>query len=848
MSGKALLIGAALDGLAGVENDVEQMARALTARGMSIERCIGNEASRAGILEAYQRLIASVTPGEAAVVYYSGHGGRVQPPRTGSPGPDLMDLQFIAPMDLHEAGPGEFRGITSVELSVLLARLTQRTDNATAIFDCCHSALISRQGGLRVKAIAEPTPYEILRAHIERLREAGSLQTSLLRATGNPHAVRIVACAQDQAAYEYDGDDGRRIGMLTESLVLALTSAGAERVSWATVLDQVRRRVQILAPSQRPEVEGPSRRLLFETEEDDLLASLRATDLGGGRLRLECAALLGVQPGETFAVLRPGGAAADPAARLGELTVDRVDAFAAEGPVALAPEITAVPIGARAHRLSSVAPVFPVRLPGDFPDNFPDGFPGAADAAALATAVAATPLLSVAQPGELQLAEVQCGPDGELTVADRIGPLHAPLPAGTSAVAQVIRDLNALARATRLRALSGDARWALNAAVTVEWGLVRNGERHPLPCAGAAVHVGTPIYISVRNDSANPIYVSLIDVGVSTRVTGLTNFAPAGVQLAPGKEYAYGFDDFAGVLAGLAPSWPDGLDPQHARPETVLIFVTGGPQDLSALWQEGVTRRRGPVSPLTALLDQTSAGGVRDLGAADAAQNRYDIHSFEFELDPVPDEGTFLIDERPGPAARSLVARGTGASKVAVRLEELIVHRNRAVFGTDIRLDAIVLTGGTTGAYPAYRTRTERFSGIRDGERLPLDRMLLYHGPAQDYLDIALWVSRDRSDSPDLAALLTRELADAEIQQALAKLGDAAASVPHAATAAAVIGVGAIVVNLAYRLLRASVGDVIGLYRGSRLAHEHFGAGRRPASGVRRVQDFSLAYTVDELA
>ena len=75
---------------------------------------------------------------------------------------------------------------------------------------------MSRDPSLRVKAVAR-TPYERLRAHVDRLRQEG-LRTDLLRPAGNPHAVRVVACAPEQSAYEYDGDDGRRVGVLTESI------------------------------------------------------------------------------------------------------------------------------------------------------------------------------------------------------------------------------------------------------------------------------------------------------------------------------------------------------------------------------------------------------------------------------------------------------------------------------------------------------------------------------------------------------------------------------------------------------------------------------------------------------
>lgn len=202
MNGRALLIGCETDGLSGVDNDLELMEKALRPRGFAVRRISGPQATRDGILAAYGQLIDAVQPGEPAVVYYSGHGGRVEPPPPDTPGPALMDLQFIVPTDFRDSSPGDFRGITSVELSVLLMRLIARTVNATVILDCCHAAHLSRNPTLRVnvKALSRREQYEVLRGHIEKLRAQGRLPAGPLPPLGNRDAVRIVACAPEQSA------------------------------------------------------------------------------------------------------------------------------------------------------------------------------------------------------------------------------------------------------------------------------------------------------------------------------------------------------------------------------------------------------------------------------------------------------------------------------------------------------------------------------------------------------------------------------------------------------------------------------------------------------------------------
>jgi hypothetical protein len=627
MTGRALLIGPTSGGLTGVGNDLDAMCKALTARGLSVSRCEGADATRAGILSACEKLVAEAVPGEPAVLYYSGHGGRVEPPATGEPGPDLMDMQFIVPADFRGTpGSGDFLGITSLELSALLTRLNRVARNVTAVFDCCHAARMARDHDLRAKARSEPAPYAWVREHIEGLRASGELEIDLTRPTGDPDVVRIAACAPEQAAYEYQGAGGRRIGMLTESLTVALAEAGTEPVTWAAVLDRVRRRVLGLESGQRPEVAGPARRLLFDTAEQDVISTLPVAGLSGGRAAMQCAALLGVRCGDRFLIMPPGAAAQDEAASVGSLLVDRVGPLAAEGSVEFRGGHGAVPIGARAFRVAAVAASLPVLVP--------------TGADAVSALVAAQPLLRRSEPGERWLAAVRIDPGGGLCVEDRAGGLYPTRPPNEDGLAQTVRDLTTVARAASLRALTGDPRWALNAPVVFSWGRVRGGERVPLAASNETVHVGEPIYLSVRNDGDATVYVSLIDVGVAGKITVLTDFARLGLSLRARSEYVFGFDDYAGVLTGSALDWPEGVDPLQARPETVLALVMSQPQDVGALEQGGVAwHRGGPPSPLEATLAQLSRGGVREFTRMTGPAALYDVHTIDFELSPSPDAG-----------------------------------------------------------------------------------------------------------------------------------------------------------------------------------------------------------------
>ncbi len=280
----ALLIGSQTYGLTGVGNDIATMSAVLARRGFSIVVCEGPNATRAGLLDHFRRLIHDSRQTDAVVVYYSGHGGQALAPpaltreaRQSSP-----RLQFIVPTDYEEPAWSDFRGVTAPELSVLLARLTAVTRNVSVVLDTCHAAHMSRGDERQIKALRRPA-YVDVAEHLDRLRRQG-FDTSARHVLGNQEAVRLVACGRDESAYEYTNDAGRRIGMLTESIALALTEVGDQPVTWAALTERVRSRVMALARDQRPEAEGPSLRLLFQPVFGNLAAPLAAVAAAGEKL------------------------------------------------------------------------------------------------------------------------------------------------------------------------------------------------------------------------------------------------------------------------------------------------------------------------------------------------------------------------------------------------------------------------------------------------------------------------------------------------------------------------------------------------------------------------------------
>jgi hypothetical protein len=843
MARKALLIGSQTGGLTGVDNDIDAMAAALDVWGFLSGRCEGAAATRAGIIDACERLIADARPEDAVFVYYSGHGGYCRQRETAADGRPREAMQFIVPFDFEESNNGDFRGIMASELSALFGRLTGQTRNVTVALDCCHSAHMARDGfrPMVPRALARPVSYDTVAAHFESLERVNGRLGAWLHES-NPYSVRIVACSPDQSAYEMDNAAGVRTGLLTEALTKALIEARSDglRVSWATVVDRVRQQVLSFNLLQRPEAEGPAQRLLFDTAEADRIATL-PVHVDGDRVELVGAPLLGVRVGDGFTVMPAESVGPDDDTKIGDVEVEEVEGTVARGSLKLRDASMSVPLGARAYQRSAAAQAMPVRLPGS----------GTA-AMLLNQAIGQMPILRPAGDGETCPVEVVID-DDHLTIVDQVGALLPPATADPAGIEQVTRNLKRLAWADRLRRMTADPAHELGTPIEVELGIVDDGQAERLPVSGAVIYVGQRIYIRVRNGGNERVYVSLLDIGVSSRVSVLNQASPSGEAVEPGEAYTLGWNVHRRLLEGQPVSWPDAIARSAPRPETVVVLVTAQPLEIYGLEQDGVrwkSRRlveEGPRSPLEQVLDQIDHGASREIASSVGSSAGYTVRTIDFDLvpttPPVAENAAFEVDERPGPSMLLWAPPSAVPTSVVARLLDFAAHGDHALPNAGLRLDVMALTRGP-GTRPVWSAHTARFS-IEDGKGRSLDELPIYHGPVADYLDLAVWLTRDSPGSLALAQLLRERITDNEIQLAVDQVGLTATS--QAALATAAIAAGAVFINTAYHLLRRVAGEAVGLYRTTLLPQEGFGVGR-PAEQCRiRAREYSFSCVVEGL-
>ena len=843
MRKRALLIGCQIGALRGVHADVELMAGLLGSFGFEASTLVQAQATCEGIRDAYRGLIEDTAAGDAAVVYYSGHGARFKNPVAAQDPSEPRWLQYLCPTDIDDVGGGAFRGLLAEELSQLQWALTEKTDNVTTILDCCHSARMSRDPAALPKARgrAGAFPWSSVRAEWQTLRMnpmAGGAKVD-----SNPSAIRVVASAPDESAFELQTTGfGGPHGALTSELARLLRQPGSGALTWHELVGLLRLGVMDLVASQRPEVEGPMDRYLFDTRERQATGVLPVL-VDRGAAVLEGVPLFGIGEGDTYAIVAPGG---DPGARLAIAVVDSiVGARARLRFDAVCP--SDLPAGAQAHPLEVA---LGRRAFAVAPAAAPDG-------RRVADALTRSPHLRLAASGEPVIATVRLDEDGMRLLDAQGEPFSATSrPVTGGAIDLLGADLQQLARAAHLRNLaSGTGEAELDGKMAFECSLFAGGLERPLARSGEHLFSGDQVVVRIRNRSAAKRYVSVFDVGLRGAITLLTTAEPAGIGIGPGDSYELYRLPATNALAGVELYWPDDLPAGLPRPETFVSIVTDQPQDLTRLGQGGV-RTRGAArggSPLQRLVEDLAVG-VRDARPPGQPVHvvRYGIERFDFYLHAESrpgEEPPFEIDERPDPSLRLVVPRAAGPvpRRLAVRLNEIVVHSNHALRTATVRIDSLVVTRASHREEP-YRPSTYRFTGVRDGDRLPMDNLLLYEGPVSGFLDLAIWVSRDDTKGLDLAELFRREATGEDVNGAIALLASLAVAAPQAALAAGAVGAVAVLVRASAVLLDKATGKSIGVYRTSLLPHERFGAGdpaaRYPAEGLLRARDMSFSYEV----
>lgn len=656
----ALLIGAPLAGhrqeLRGVPNDIDAVARLLAAHDFDCRRCTGPAATRSGILDQMEHLIAGAGQDDAIVVYYSGHGGMVINTQhiqdLATPGYNPGYHRFLVPEDFVHSGDADFRGILDIELAYLIARLTTHTRNVTVVLDCCYSGGLARRGRV-VRALDErafrdkerrynPLIAQRLADLDQRVGRAGQAWPTL-DPDANPHLVRLEAARADQVAYEDDiGIGGMRHGQLTAAWVEADEWYRGRPVTWDVIYEQVCARVSTYRfGPQWPSIGGPRHRLLFQLEESALPGAIGVVRKGES-FYVHGGTLLGIQGGDRFRLVP---VVAGDYSDLGCATAvevgpewTRVELAGSEAGSTVLDGARAIPwrrggpgcgVDVRAHGATHAAVLRLLEGTGMLP--CPD------DSVCLAR------VEEVAGEAGVSLVEVHDASGRAVTPPMR--PDEALLPV-----------LQRLHRAAIVRGLqSGHGEQALVASFEIRWRRASDtaptcvryagsGDIEGMAEGPATVSEHDRIYCEIVNVAqprkANPIilYVTILDVDMDGRIWLRTRSESSGPAIHAQGAYVLGLRAHGG-LTPLPMRWPAEVPRTGQGLRSLVIIVADRPHDLRALETCDLD-----VHATTHGLALPEMAGVLRAGAAPppaahdmkSSDMRYAVVRLDFEVVPEP--------------------------------------------------------------------------------------------------------------------------------------------------------------------------------------------------------------------
>jgi hypothetical protein len=650
---RALLIGIddypKLNKLEGCVNDVELMHNILWERfafppeNLTLLR--NAQATRDAILSALDALVESTNRNDIIVIHYAGHGSQMTD-REGDE-PDGMD-ETIMPYD-SEGRWGINRDITDDEIHLRLIQLGEKTPHITLIFDSCHSGTITRDTfGARSRSMDSDTrlvsqlpPSPIPKELWSGLRGSGPSGWAHL----SDRYLLIAGCRDEETSFEYRPPEGNgkvTHGAMTYFLCRELGRA-TSGTSYRDVFERMASQVNAANPKQHPQMEGRADREIFGVTELEPMRFIPVISRSGDSVTLGAGLAHGMTLRSRFAVYPQGAKRTIGVDPIGEIEITEVRAVTAEA--GIREEKVAGSIRQDARAVESVHMHGKLRLAVQL---VADGSHSSVQQ--LRTEVAASLLLQLVGNDEAAdlrvyllaprdrvvtgdpVPQVEAVSEPTWAVVGREGQLVMPLKQ-LDAVREVKDNLEKLARYEQtLKLENPDPDSELRGKFSLE--LLRQRPdgawvpAEPESAGGDAVfEEGEAIAFRISSRHQAPVYLSLLDFGLTGRI-GLI-YPPGGAkeQLGPGKSFTIG------ARVGERPwklriprAFPFAEDPTGTvaieGTETLKLFVTAAEADFRFLEQEGVRgNERERTSPLELLWRAASFGAAtRDAGQEPVGQ------------------------------------------------------------------------------------------------------------------------------------------------------------------------------------------------------------------------------------
>lgn len=626
--------------LQGCVNDTKLMTKILQENfgfpEKHITQLLDKQATRNGILTALQELVDQVCHNDIVVIHYSGHGSRMTD-REGDK-PDGMD-ETIIPYDSGRY-PYDNQDISDDELYLWLLRLSEKTPYITLIFDSCHSGGIVRDSFGTSDRWVEPDtrPIEELPPSPVAVDLVGRGADRDIGPSGwlpmSERYVLIAGCsAQEKASEHLVAQDGSNIyhGALTYFLCQELRSAKSG-TTYRDVFERASTQVTAEYSLQHPQMEGARDRELFNVHDLKPMRFVPIQQLTDDKVTLGAGAAHGITVGSQW-VIYPSGTqqVTEETPRLGMVKITVVRAVTSDAEILEENQAGAITIGTRAVEKAHF--YGEMRLKVDI--HVPTDYKGAMNE--LVQLISESALLRQTEEGEAAEARIYIiaprtevsdsvpvpqlgtitkptwavvGADGQL-----IMPTHAVDEAGA---ANVLREnLEAIVRYRQALALRNpDPSSLLNGQVEFVLQLKRKAndgiwvETQPDYERGLPVfEEGDRIVFEIVNHYNDPVYVSVLDFGLTYAIRPLYPVVGAHQQFQPSRYINIGVHKGQEIELYLPNNFPYVL-PANDNPlvegiETFKLLATTDPADFSPMLQEGL---RNSDKLLEQLLDMALNG------------------------------------------------------------------------------------------------------------------------------------------------------------------------------------------------------------------------------------------------
>jgi hypothetical protein len=252
------------------------------------------QATRQGILDAINQLIADTQKGDRVVIYYSGHGSQRLDSKSSK---DQRD-QTIVPIDAWKG----VKDIRDKELAQLFDKIVfDKQARLTAIYDSCNSGTMAR--GI-TESVERTLPYD----DDDVAKEQGAvLESDLKRIPQQGDAIILAAAGPTQSAVEARyPEDGQVHGAFTRALIRVLRQ-NSQALSAEDVVSAVSSMLHAdPLDFQQPSVEGRVQESLFGDPVASHELHVRVAKVSSGKITLDMGSAAGFDAGTEFTGLKPG--------------------------------------------------------------------------------------------------------------------------------------------------------------------------------------------------------------------------------------------------------------------------------------------------------------------------------------------------------------------------------------------------------------------------------------------------------------------------------------------------------------------------------------------------------------